>query len=99
MDKLRAFFLLALIYCAYIIFFRSYNKKNHCYCLNYYVMIATGILAFILLVCHKKFHACNILNIYDNNEKINLVLLIIIFVTISSIVCYLNYKLFGNKKS
>jgi hypothetical protein len=36
-------------------------------------MIATGILAFILLVCHKKFHACNILNIYDNNEKINLV--------------------------
>lgn len=98
MDKLRAFFLLALIYCAYIIFFRSYNKKNHCYCLNYYMMIATGILAFILLVCHKKFHACNILNIYDNNEKINLVLLIIIFVTISSIVCYLNYKLFANKK-
>jgi hypothetical protein len=99
MDKLRVFFLLALIYCAYIIFFRVYNKKNHCYCLNYYIMMATGILAFILLLCHKKMHVCNILNIYDNDERTNLILLIMIFVIISSIVCYLNYKLFGNKKS
>lgn len=99
MDKLSVFFLLALIYCAYIIFFRAYNKKNNCYCINYYIMMATGILSFILLLCHKKMHDCNILNIYDNDEKTHLILLIIIFVIISSIVCYLNYKLFGNKKS
>ena len=99
MDKIRAFFLLFLIYCAYIIFFRSYNKKNNCYCLNYYIMISTGILAFILLMCHKKIHGCNIIHIYDKNEKIDLIFLIVIFVIMSSIVLYLNYKLFGNKKN
>jgi hypothetical protein len=61
-------------------------------------MIATGILAFVLLVCHKKIHDCNILHIYDENEKYNLLLLIIIFVIISSIVCFLNYNIFKGKK-
>jgi len=97
MDKIRVFFLLFLIYCAYLVFFKSYNKKNHCFCLNYYIMISTGILAVIFLLFHKKYHNCNILEIYNKNERVELFIFIIIFVIISAIVCFLNYSLFRNK--
>ena len=60
--------------------------------------MTTGILAFIFLIWHNKYHKCNILEIYDKNEKIELIIFLTIFVIISSIVCYLNYHLIKGKK-